>query len=64
MWARCEHTFAPLTHITSSKVEFKWTKIEQYAFGVIIQIVDHNTLLVYPYFNEEFKIRTNGSTSN
>ena len=39
MWARSSHTLAPLTKITSSKVKFKWTKIEQELFGEIKQIV-------------------------
>ena len=55
MWERLSHKLPPLTKITSNKVEFKWAKIEQYAFGEIKRIVSRNTLLTYPYFNEEFK---------
>ena len=49
---------APLTNITSTKVKFKWIKIEQDAFDEINRIVDRNTLLNYPDFNEEYKIHT------
>ena len=59
MCARRSHTLAPLTIITSSKVKFKWTKIEQDDFNEIKRIVARDTLLAYLYFNEEFKIHTN-----
>ena len=52
MWTRLLHTLAPLTKITSSRVKFKWTKIEKYALDEIKRIVARNTLLAYPYFNE------------
>ena len=39
-------------------MKFKWTQVEKYAFDEIKRIVDHNNLLAYPYFNEEFKIHT------
>ena len=42
-------------------MKFKWTEIEQDAFDEIKYIVDHNTLLAYPDFNETFKIHTNAS---
>ena len=58
MWARCSHTLAPLTNITSIKVKFKWNKIEQDYFDEIQQIVACDTLSAYPDFNEEFKIHT------
>ena len=50
---------AHLTNIAYSKVKFKRTKIEQDAFDEIKRILDRNTLLSYPDFNEEFKIHTN-----
>ena len=37
---------------------FKWTKNKQDAFNKIKRIMEHNTLLTYPYFNEEFNIYT------
>ena len=49
---------AHITNITSTKVKFKWIKIEQDAFDEINRIVDRNTLLNYPDFNEEYKIHT------
>ena len=52
---------APLTNITSTKVKFKWTKIEQYAFDEINRIVDRNNLINYPDFNEEYKIHIDAS---
>ena len=54
MWERRSRTLAPLTKITPSKVKFKWTKIKQYLFEVIKQIVDHDNLLAYPDFYETF----------
>ena len=44
-----------LTKIIPSKVKFKQTKIKQDAFDEIKRIVARNTLIAYPYFNEEFK---------
>ena len=58
MWERRSHTLALLTYITRIKVKFKWTKIEQYDFNKIKQILACDTLLAYPYFNEELKINT------
>ena len=49
---------ALLTKITSIEVKFRWTKIEQDTFNKIKLIVARNTLLAYPYFNEDFKIHT------
>ena len=43
MWARWSHTLAPLTNITSNKVKFRWTKINQDAFGKIKRIVARDT---------------------
>ena len=61
MGPRQSHTLAPLTKIVSNKSKFKWTKIKQDAFGEINRIVDRNTLLTYPGFNETFKIHTYAS---
>ena len=55
IWARISHTLVHLTKITPSKVQFKWTKMEQDAFNKIKRIVAHNNLLAYPDFNDEFK---------
>ena len=58
MWERRSHMLALLTKITSIEVKFRWTKIEQDTFNKIKLIVARNTLLAYPYFNEDFKIHT------
>ena len=42
----------------SSKMKFKWNKMEQDAFKEIKWIVARSTLLPYPSFNEAFKIHT------
>ena len=61
MWARRSHTLAPLNNITSSKVKFKWTKIEHDAFDEIKRIVEDKIILYYSDFNEEFKIHTDAT---
>ena len=35
MWARRSHLLKPLTELTSTKVKFKWTDVEQQAFDEI-----------------------------
>ena len=42
-------------------MEFKWTKTKQYVFKEIKHIMARDTLLAYPYFNEELKIHTYAS---
>ena len=61
MWPRRSHTLAPLTKLTSIKINFKWTQVEQDAFGEIKRIVDRDNLLTHPIFNETFKIHTDAS---
>ena len=61
MWPRLSHTLAPLTKLTSIKLIFKWTQVKQYAFEKIKRIVERNTLITYPDFNDTFKIHTNDS---
>ena len=56
MWPRQLHTLATLTKLTSIKSKFKWENVEQYSFDETKRIVDRDTLLTYPYFNETFKI--------
>ena len=58
---RRSHTLEPLTKLTSNRVRFKSAEVEQKAFKDINQIVAHNTLLAYPYFNKLFEIYTNAS---
>ena len=52
MWSRRSQMLAPLTKITSTKVKFKWTKIEQDAFDEIKWILSRDNLLTYPDSNE------------
>ena len=58
MWAKMSHLIHPLTALTSNKVNFKWTDVEQKAFDKIKGIVDCGTLLSYPDFNKRFNIHT------
>ena len=52
------HMLEALTRITPNKRNFRWTKIEQFAFNEFTRILFHDTLLSYPDFNPEFKIHT------
>ena len=61
MWGRLSHLLQPLTALTSTKVYFKWTDVKQQAFHKIRQIVTHETLLIYMYFNEIFDIHKDAS---
>ena len=61
MWRSRSHKLATLTKLTPNKRKFKWTKIEQYAFGEINRTLDRDNLLTYPDFNEAFKTHTNSS---
>ena len=63
MWPILSHTLVTLTNIRSSKVKFKWIKINQDAFREINWVVARYNLLAYPDFNEEFRIRTNARKS-
>jgi len=61
MWIRRSETLAPLTALTSKKVKFKWTDVEQRAFDTMKRIMARETLLAYPDFNKEFHIYTDAS---
>ena len=52
MQARWPHLIQPLTIFQSEKGTFKWKNVEQKEFDDIKHVVDHNTLLAYPYFNK------------
>ena len=54
IWARRSHLLQPLTARTSTKLDFKWTDVEQKVLDEIKKIVARNTLLIYQYFNEHF----------
>ena len=64
MWSILSHTLSLLTNITPSKVKFKCTKIEKYAFNETKRVLVRNTLLDYLYFDQEFKIYTNARNSS
>ena len=51
----------PLSHLTSKKVPFKWTDIEQKAFDEMLKIIGKHVLLSYPNFNKKFDIYTDAS---
>ena len=52
------HLLQPLTVLTSNKVKFKWTDVEQKAFDEIKRAVAQDTLLVHPDLNRNFDIHT------
>ena len=58
MWDKRSHILHPLTALTSHKVRFKWTDLEQKAFDDIKRAVSQENLLSYPYFNRSFYIHT------
>ena len=58
MWSIRSHLLHHLTSLTSHKVKFKWTDVEQKAFYDIKRTVSHDTLLAYPDFNKHFDIHT------
>ena len=61
MWARLSHMLVNFIKITSNKVKFKWTKAEQDTFDEIKWIVACDNFLIYPDFNEGFKIHTDAT---
>eukprot|EP00957_Ditylum_brightwellii_P103406 7879445-Ditylum_brightwellii.AAC.1 len=61
MWKGRAEKLAPLIVLTSKKVKWKWTEVEQQAFEAVKTAVARNTLLAYPDFNEKFEIHTNAS---
>ena len=58
MWSKRSHLLHPLTALTSNKVNFKWTEVEQRVFYEIICIVVRDTSLVYLDFNKGLDIHT------
>ena len=52
IWSRWSHFLQPLTSLTSDKVTFKWTAIEQKVLEDIKRIFACDTLLAYLDFNE------------
>ena len=61
MTKRHSEIIAPLTKMTSNKIHFKWTKVEQQAFETIKLAISKETLLSYPDFSKTFEIHTDAS---
>ena len=61
MWSKRPHLLQPLTALTSKKIKFKWTCVDQKYFDEIELIVPRDTLLIYPNFNKRFDIHTYAS---
>ena len=61
MWLRPTHMLATLTILMSVNRKFKHTRVEQDAFNKIKRIMERDTLLTYPNFNEAFKMNTDAS---
>ena len=61
MWSKRSHLLQPLTALTSKKVKFKWSVVEQKSFNKIKRIVARNTSLIYQDFNKRFGIPTDAS---
>ena len=57
MRANLSHLLPPLTALTSHKVKFKWTGVEQKSFDDNKRDICQDNLLAYPNFNENFIIR-------
>ena len=58
MCPRRSQKLVPLTKLTSTYRNFKWTKVRQEDFGNSMPTVACDNLLTYPYFNKKFKIYT------
>ena len=63
MWVRWSHLLYPWNEITSPKVKFKWTDMEQKSFDDIKYAVTHDTLLAYTDLNKRFDIQTDTRNS-
>ena len=61
VWPRRSHMLAHLSIITSNKIKFTCTKIEQDIFDEINRIVSCDTLLDYLNFYETFIIHSDAS---
>ena len=61
MWPHCSEVLVLLSHLTSKKVPFKWTDIEQKAFDEMLKIIGKHVLLSYPNINKKLDIYTNTS---
>ena len=57
-WYKRSHLLHPLTALTSHKIKFKWTDVEQKSFDDINHVVSQETLLAYTDLNNFFDIHT------
>ena len=56
IWGKRSYLLQLLTALTSNKVKFKWTPVEQNTFNEIKQIVTRDALLIYPNLIKCFDI--------
>ena len=61
MWFCRSELLAPLTSLTSSKVEVEWLPTHQLAFDKIKKVIETEVLLSYPDFEKPFHIYTDAS---
>ena len=61
MWKHRSVVLEPLTALTSSKVKWKWTEMEQKAFDKMKDILSKEVMLSYPDFNKPFTVHTDAS---
>jgi hypothetical protein len=61
MWIRRSEVLAPLTALTSTKVNWKWTEVEQNAFDTMKRLLARETILSFPDFAKPFHINTDAS---
>ena len=61
MWIRRSEILAPLTELTSKKVNFKWLDKHQKAFDNMKKILAREVVLAFPDFNKPFDIYTDAS---
>ena len=61
MWIRQSDVLAPLSHLTSTVVPWRWTDIEQNAFNMMKHIISWEMLLVYTDFSQPFALHTDAS---
>ena len=61
MWKRRSHLLEPLTRLTSTKGQFKWTEEQQKAFDELKKIVARETMLYFPDYSKPFDLYTDAS---
>ena len=61
IWPQRSHILAPLTTLTSEKVEWKWTAEHQSAFDEMKRVIAQETLLAYPKFDKILDIHMDAS---